>query len=613
MKFYVTKCRKRWGKMRIFKSEGSRSFCSELLLVFCSCLTGLGILCLATGGYSGQVFWCYISMPKLVVLNVLPVVVFSGLFYVLIGKAWVAIAVGGSISVVMALCNYFKLVFRDDPLYFEDITLIREAINMSESYSLFVDWKIVVAVGSVVLSTIMLYILTGKETAGWKRRCVVLGVIVFTGGLAWPVYKDESVYAQFENYEQLDTRSATQLYVSRGFFYPFVHSMFLYKEVEPWGYDEAELELLLSQYDEVDIPSGQKVNIIAVMREAYADFSKYDIPDFDNSSYDLYHQLQDESYTGELFVNAFGGGTVDTERCFLTGDYVLKDFRGKTNSYVWYLKDQGYVTEGSHPFFQWFYNRRNINEFLGFSNYRFYEDTYGAMTERYFPEDSYMYEQVYQDFIANKASGNSYFSFSVTVQSHGPYPTGYRVGERQYLTGSQYSDECRTAMDNYMEVITEGDTQLLQFIHKLEVEEDPVVFVLFSDHLPWMGDGNVYYAEMGIDFSTSSEEIVRQQHTTEYLLWANNAAKKVLGNDFVGEGPTISPCYLMNILFEQCSWDGPAYMQVMDEQQKVFPVASTVGKYVVDDVFTCEIPEERKELFSQFVCLQYYWRNKFRY
>ena len=309
----------------------------------------------------------------------------------------------------------------------------------------------------------------------------------------------------------------------------------------------------------------------------------------------------------------FGGGTVDTERCFLTGDYVLKDFRGKTNSYVWYLKDQGYVTEGSHPFFQWFYNRRNINEFLGFSNYRFYEDTYGAMTERYFPEDSYMYEQVYQDFIANKASGNSYFSFSVTVQSHGPYPTGYRVGERQYLTGSQYSDECRTAMDNYMEVITEGDTQLLQFIHKLEVEEDPVVFVLFSDHLPWMGDGNVYYAEMGIDFSTSSEEIVRQQHTTEYLLWANNAAKKVLGNDFVGEGPTISPCYLMNILFEQCSWDGPTYMQVMDEQRKVFPVVSTVGKYVVDDVFTCEIPEERKELFSQFVCLQHYWRNKFRY
>ena len=34
--------------------------------------------------------------------------------------------------------------------------------------------------------------------------------------------------------------------------------------------------------------------------------------------------------------------TVDTERCFLTGNYQLRNFRGNANSYAWYLREQGY-------------------------------------------------------------------------------------------------------------------------------------------------------------------------------------------------------------------------------------------------------------------------------
>lgn len=140
-----------------------------------------------------------------------------------------------------------------------------------------------------------------------------------------------------------------------------------------------------------------------------------------------------------------------------------------------------------------------------------------------------------------------------------------------------------------------------------------MVVVLFSDHLPWMGDGNIFYSEMGIDFSQKSETIEQMQYTTEYLIWANKAAKDILDNDFVGEGPTISPCYLMNVLFDQCSWEGPAYMRVMNEIRKVIPVVSTSGKYVVDGNFVYEIPEDRKELYRKFECTQFYWRNHFVY
>ena len=84
----------------------------------------------------------------------------------------------------------------------------------------------------------------------------------------------------------------------------------------------------------------------------------------------------------------------------------MKNFRSATNSYLWYLRDQGYTVEGSHPYYQWFYNRQNINSYLGFERYRFYEGDYEKLTSAALPEDSVLYQEVYQDFVANKATAS---------------------------------------------------------------------------------------------------------------------------------------------------------------------------------------------------------------
>ena len=49
----------------------------------------------------------------------------------------------------------------------------------------------------------------------------------------------------------------------------------------------------------------RKINIIGLMREAYADFSLYDVEGLDVSGYDVYHALEAESYTGDLVTNIF--------------------------------------------------------------------------------------------------------------------------------------------------------------------------------------------------------------------------------------------------------------------------------------------------------------------
>ena len=587
----------------------------RFLILLCAgiCLGALALI-FAYGNYSWGVFLGYLQSGFLLVINILPAVVLLFFLYGLVGRAWLAFLLDGAIVLGLSLGHYFKLVFRDDPLYFEDMLILREAKAMagSDHYALFIDKRIVVALLCWALGTVLLFFLVRGKARGWKRRLGTVLAAVAVSAVVAPVYLDESRYDSVENYAYLNRWAATQDYISHGFFYPFIHSITEMVETPPEGYSQEETEEILASYTDADVPEDRKVNVISLMREAYVDFSRYDIEGLDCSGCDLYHQLEAESYHGDLVTNIFAGGTIDSERCFLTGEYKVRNYRSNTNSYVWYLREQGYTVEGSHPYYQWFYNRQNINGYLGFENYRFLEEDYENLTQAYLPEDSILLPEIYNDFVANKETGKPYFSFNVNIQSHGPYSTTDYYGTVDYLTGD-YTDGCKNAMNNYMAAIMNSDVELMKLVDQLRSEEEPVVLILFSDHLPWMGDSNIYYDEMGMDISGDTEESFLRHYTTEYLIWANDAAKEVLDCDFVGEGPTISPCYLMNEAFDLMGWEGPAFMQAMDELREVFPVVTIHGCYIVDGEFTDAIPAQRQDLFDRFLYLQYYWTHEFIY
>ena len=584
------------------------------VLLFGSAALGVVTLLFAYGAYPNAVFRAYLANGELLLLNILPVVWLVFLLYALVGRAWLAFGLGSAASLGLTFGNFFKILFRDDPLYFEDLLILREAGEMAGGYDVFIDKRIALAVLCAVAGTVFLLLFARGVVRGWKARLSLLLIAVISGAVLLNVSLDTKRYDAVENYESLNRWSPTQNYIAHGFFYPFLHSIGDCIDTPPEGYSKRETQDLLAAYEDADIPEEKKVNLITIMREAYVDFSRYGVEGLDTSGYESYHGLLNESYSGTLLTNIFAGGTIDTERCFLTGNYSLKNFRTNANSYLWYLRSQGYIIEGSHPYYQWFYNRQNVNSYLGFDRYRFLEGDYEHLTKSYYPEDRILFPEIYADYLTGKESGKPYFSFNLNIQSHGPYETASYNGEHEYLTGD-YSDACKNAVNNYMNAIMEGDQELMALVDKLRADEDPVVLVVFTDHLPWMGDGNDFYREMGInvDVEGNSEDSFRRRYQTDYLIWANDAAKEILGSDFTGEGPTISPCYLMNLVFDQCGWDGPGFMQAMDDMMEVFPVVTTRGFYVVDDVFTDTIAEERKEKFDAFLSLNHYWRNEFLY
>lgn len=580
---------------------------------------GMILLLLALGSYSNcsptdQALAEYFTQFGIVVLNAAPVALLVLLFYFLTGRAWLAFLAGSGIPMLLSLGNYFKICFRDDPLYFEDILLLREAQNMviDGGYSLFVDKQIAIAAVSLILGTGLFYFFDREVLKGWKiriSRAVIVGVIMLA---FFPGYLDNIVYSRIGKYTYLEHENYTHRYIAHGFVYPFIHSISEFIGTAPEGYSPAKAEELLSRYKDADIPEDKKMNIIAIMREAYMDFSRFEVEGLNRDYCSLYHQLEEESYTGDLLTNAAYGFTVYTERNFLTGNTRFKNYRGNTNSYPWYFREQGYTVEGSHPYYQWFYNRRNVNGFLGFERYRFWENDYETLTDKRLPEDEILFSEIYKDYENNKADRKPYFSFNVTVESHGPYDSEKYNGDIEYLTGD-YSEECKNVVNNYSDVIMQSDKELMKLIEKLRKDPEPIILVTFGDHLPWMGNGNEFYQEMGINIDTSTEEGFRNYYSTRYLIWANNAARKRMDHYSIGEGVEISPCYLMNLIFQQIGWEGPAYMQAMEDMMDVFPVVTTNERYVVDGILSEQIPEERQELFQDYLYLQEYWQKEFMF
>ena len=182
------------------------------------------------------------------------------------------------------------------------------------------------------------------------------------------------------------------------------------------------------------------------------------------------------------------------------------------------------------------------------------------------------------------------------------------------MLGGDYTDAERNILNNYFGSIYNTNQNLKAFFDYFRGESEAVVIVVFGDHNPWLGDGNAVYKAIGLDLDFSTEEGFYNYYSTRYLIWANDAAKEALDRDFTGQGPTISPNFLMNEVFRQCGWDGNAFMQATQQVMDQVPVINTpTGLYVEDGRLTAALTPEGQALVHDYHMLQYYWRRHFAY
>ncbi|MDD6160402.1 MAG: sulfatase-like hydrolase/transferase [Oscillospiraceae bacterium] len=588
-----------------------------VLLIGACTVLGLGCLGLAPGLHSWVLFLDYLSHPGILVLNLIPVILLGILGYGISGRAWIGYLVSAVPMLALAVGNFYKLAFRDDPVVAADLLILGEAGKMAGNYKLFFNGKVAIVLAAAVLSTVLLALLARGVPKRWWSRAAIALIPVIAAAALYPTYRSDAVYAKNANEEHINRWVATQQYTSRGLIYPFIHSIKDAVRNPPEGYSQKEVNSILSQYTSADIPEDKKVNVVSVMLEAFCDFSLFDEVELRQDFYADYHALEAESYTGNLLTNIFAGGTAHSERAFLTGissgDH---NFRGPTSSYVWYLRSQGYHTSGDHPSSAWFYNRVNINEYMGFQEYRFMSNWYDRFSSDSVAYDDVFFPELTRSILEQLASDEPLFSFSVNYQGHGPYASeGCMGGDVNRFVGNEgISEESRNILANYLLTVQDTQRHLMGLVDALRESEEPVVLVLFGDHKPWLGNSNSVYNELGIQLSGDSREAVYNYWSTRYLIWANDAAKEALGNDFTGTGPDISPCFLMNLLFEQCGWEGDAYTQAAADCMAVLPVISTNGFYLTaDGTLTRSLNEEQQAIAHRYALLEYDRSTRYQY
>ncbi len=576
---------------------------------------GLGLLslCFAVTEKRRVMVGSYLERPLLMLLNLLPPVLLCFFLWFLTNRAIAAYGITAVAVFGLTLANWYKLAFRNDPLMFEDLLLAKEAGNMLGRYSLFMTKLLAIALFCIGLGAlVILFCARGRFKPGWLRFALAGGLLVLTAPVSL-LYTDGTIYSvHTQNFDHINRWAATQVYTSKGFLYPFLHSVSSAFEHKPEGYDKKAVEALLGEYQPGEIAEERQVDLIGIMLEAYNDFSKYPQIPFVQDPYEAYHQLEEESFTGNLVTEIFAGGTVQSERAFVTGYAELGSFRGKSNSYMWYLRDQGYQTTGSHPCYSWFYNRANINPNLGFESYLFFDNHYGELAGGNIARDNVLFPELARLHGESMDSSPApYASFSVTYQGHGPYNTGVNDWGENFIRPGVFSQETENIFNNYMGSVRSTSRELAAFVDSYRELDRPVVIVVFGDHNPWLGDGNSVYTEMGLDLGLDSKEGFLNYYSTRYLIWANDAAKERLGRDFAGEGPDLSPCFLMNQVFELCGWEGPAYMQYTDQLRESLPVIQSGGACVTAQGEYLPQPEgEVREKIQEFQQVQYYMRHQ---
>ena len=576
---------------------------------------GLTAVCLMTStlDFSRGRFSSYFHEPVILLLNFLPVALLILFFYFATNRAWLSFLIPSVLLLIMGYIHYFKVALRGEPFVIDDLFLLGEGMGMMGNYAIIPPVWFYVSVALILGGTVVLLLFARGRVPKqrWWVRLLAAAACIGFGAFSWVWwYSDNGLYDRQENTSLFNVWKDTENYASHGFLYSFLHSVSTAIMPAPEGYSKEAAQTLLSGFADQAIPADRQVNVVVTMLESFSDLSELESIDFTADAYADFHALQTESYHGSLLSDTCGGGTINAERAFLTGfSFPQPHYRNPSSSFVRYFSACGYQTDGSHPGNDWFYSRVNVNERLGFDRYLFMENHYAALTEEEHASDAVLFPELRRIYEEETADGEPYFSFSVTYQNHSPYENE-RLEGGEYVSHAGISDEAYYLVNNYLNGVADTGRQLAAYVDSFRDDETPVVLVFFGDHKPSFGAENCYYEEMGVNVLEGTAEGCRNLYSTPYLIWANDAAKELLGNNFTGRGGMISPCYLMSVVFDQCGWEGPAWMQLQRQVREVCPVMHQDSMYLsADGSLTDSLPETAVQAHHDYAVAEYYLRK----
>lgn len=427
---------------------------------------------------------------------------------------WLCITV---VIVGLAVTNSILLCFRITPLAATDIALLTSVFEIMGIY--LTVWQIILLVLLVlVVIAGLIYLGIRMKKQVYHPLLAVCNAVISILAVVLMIHIGDA-----RGWLQTEFANLPDAYADNGFVYCFTRSLFDRGISKPDTYDEDTVDNILEDMkkqktNEVE----EKPNIIFIQLESFMDLKRMQGVTYSEEPTPVYSSLRKTCPGGFLKVPSVGAGTANTEFEILTGmtlDYfgageypyktVLQDETCESMAYN--LRELGYRTGVLHNNTGSFYSRNKVFANLGF-NY-FVSSEY--MENLSYNPIGWAKDKVLTGQIQHilKATSEPDLIYTITVQDHGKYPTELLENPHIKVSGFAPEDEERqNAFTYYVNQCHETDAFLGSLIATLNAFEEPVVLVLYGDHLP--------------NLDITEEELASGNlFQTEYVIWSN---KKML-------------------------------------------------------------------------------------
>ncbi|MCL2616734.1 MAG: LTA synthase family protein [Defluviitaleaceae bacterium] len=493
-------------------------------------------------------------------LNFLPILLASLILYFATNSFTLSSGITGFVVVALSVANRFKQIFRHDPLTTWDFMLGAETAVILRGFSprlvfgTLAGFTLIIA----IIAVAMLFVRTTRmpATVRWPGLALCLSAALMSSRTTFSdIYLFDSLYV-YGTPHRLESQ-----FNSRGFLYSFIHIHLTSEITQPDGFNAAHVSEriaivaqraalsdehahTLALAESTATPDmSRHPHVIMVLAEAFSELAFSPGLTFEGGFHPSYHfkRLREESLHGHIVVPNFGGGTADTEFDILTG-ISTRLYRGMAYSYmlitrefpsiVSILNGLGFHSQAMHPGYEWFYNRENVFEFLGFDNYMAGDAFEGAPTRGGYVTEEYTFDRLIERFEEHLALRPNVplFEFVITIQNHGPYdhakhPNAYTI---QFDSDPPLSESDADMLRTYFYGIADVDNQLARLTDFMAATVEPVVIIYFSDHMPLVTRGIVDAHQRPPNALTSRIWPYIGDFTVPFIIWQNDAARELL-------------------------------------------------------------------------------------
>ena len=465
--------------------------------------------------------WQYMTGSPLIFLYNAFLIFTTSLVVYLFRHRILARTIVGCFWFILGCVNGFLLLNRVTPFTGPDLKLINDAMRILNKY-LSPGLVVAVLVGLGVLLLFFIWMFR----KGWKFQGKMrywLNIPLIVAGVA--IFALTSKLA-IDN-RLLSTYFGNIAYAYQDYGYPYCLAVTIFDTGinEPNGYSKALMEDIVNSEGEIKETKKKNtdVNILFLQLETFIDPTEVNFLSFSEDPIPNFRKLSEEYSSGYYKVPAVGAGTANTEfesitgmslHYFGAGEYPYKTILKETTceSAAYDLKKLGYSTHAIHNNEANFYGRRTVFSRLGF-------DTFTS--EEYMPDISdttpmgWVKDHILTDeiFKTMESTEGPDYVYTISVQGHGDYPTEPVLSDPEIKVTGAESEEKNNAWEYYVNQIHEMDIFVKELTTKLADYPEPVVLVMYGDHLPTMG--------------LKVEDLEnRYLYQTEYVIWDNMGLKR---------------------------------------------------------------------------------------